>query len=405
MRRQKLGTAGLILIIMGMLAGCAKSAGEIAVSGDGTVGDASPETGKEEDGESGAETSSWREAVQKMFEDPYGDYVETGGEIAFLVDGSVEDGGYNEAIYNGVRMYALGAGVSFSYYTANPDVPESYEEMIVRAVEDEAGLVVCAGNIFGEAVGALQTVYPETSFLLVDSVPWGGEGEELPIAENVHCILFREEQAGYLAGYMAVWEGYRRLGFVGGRPEPAVMRYGYGYLQGIDAAAKDLSLDDVSVNYWYADTFSPDDAVREKANGWYANGTQIIFACGGGLYESVLEAAENQDGLLIGVDVDQSRISDRFLTSAVKNIGSAVTDALDEYYAFGGWSGEDAGRIRRYGVEEGCAVIPVVDTEWRFEEIPTTLFFEIYKQLKRGDRGVSDDISAAPEVAVTVNFE
>ena len=123
------------------------------------------------------------------------------------------------------------------------------------------------------------------------------------------------------------------------------------------------------------------------------------------MYESVLEAAENRDGLMIGADVDQCRISDRVLTSAVKNIGPAVTDALDEYYAAGGWSEEDAGQVRRYGVQDGCAAIPVVDTEWRFKEIPTTHFFEIYKQMKRGDRGVSDAIEAPPQVAVAVNFE
>ena len=348
---------------------------------------------------------SWRESVQKMFEDPYGDYKETGGEIAFLTDGSVEDGGYNEAIYNGVRMYALGAGTSFSFYHADPDAPESYWETVQRAVEDHAGLIVCAGDVFGEAVGALQETYPQTSFLLVDAVPHDGEREELPISENVHCVLFHEEQAGYLAGYMAVWEGYRTLGFIGGREEPAVQRYGYGYLQGINAAAKDLSLTDVVVNYWYAGTYTADIAVREKADDWYGNGTQIIFACGGGLYESVLEAAENRDGLMIGVDVDQCRVSDRVLTSAVKNIGLAVTDALDEYYAAGGWSDEDAGQVKRYGVEEGCAAIPVVDTEWRFQEIPTTHFFEIYKQMKRGDRTVSDATDMPPEVAVLVNYE
>lgn len=113
--------------------------------------------------------------------------------------------------------------------------------------------------------------------LLVDAVPHDEEREELPIAKNVHCVLFHEEQAGYLAGYMAVWEGYRNLGFIGGREEPAVQRYGYGYLQGINAAAKDLSLTDVVVNYWYAGTYAADAAVREKADGWYGNGTQIIL--------------------------------------------------------------------------------------------------------------------------------
>ena len=119
----------------------------------------------------------------------------------------------------------------------------------------------------------------------------------------------------------------------------------------------------------------------------------------------MLEAAQNQDGLLIGVDVDQCRVSDRFLTSAVKNIGPAVTDALDSFYANGGWNEGRAGQVKRYGVDEGCAAIPVVDTEWRFKEIPTTHFFEIYKQMKRGDRTVSDDTSALPQIAVTVNFE
>lgn len=404
MRKRKLGLAGLILIMF--LTGCGNPVQEtVSPAENETHAEAKREEKEDEDGEAVVEMTSWRESVQKMFEDPYGDYSETGGEIAFLTDGSVEDGGYNEAIYNGVRMYALGAGTSFSYYHADPNELESYQETVQRAVEDHAGLIVCAGDVFGGAVGALQETYPQTSFLLVDAVPYDEEGEELPIARNVHCVLFHEEQAGYLAGYMAVWEGYRNLGFIGGREEPAVLRYGYGYLQGIDAAAKDLSLNDVTVNYWYADTYAADTAVQEKADGWYGNGTQIIFACGGGLYESVLAAAENRDGLMIGVDVDQCRESERVLTSAVKNIGSAVTDALDEYYADGGWSEEDAGQVKRYGVQEGCAAIPVIDTEWRFQEIPTTHFFEIYKQMKRGDRTVTDAIDAPPGVAVLVNFE
>lgn len=411
-----------MLLLLGLLTACKTPASETTAPGEMAAGESAEKAGtQEQDRETeGSEMSSWREAVDKMFEDPYGDYSEEGGEIALLTDGNVEDGGYNEALYNGVRMYALGAGVSFSYYNADPEKPESYRERIEKAVQDGAGIIVCAGYRFGEAVGDLESAYPKTSFLLVDAVPHNAADEEVPIQENVHCVLFHEEQAGYLAGYMAVWEGYRNLGFIGGsfvgrdlldselgyrKQEPPVLRYGYGYLQGIDAAAKDLSLDDVTVNYWNADTFSADISVREKAASWYENGVQVIFACGGGLYESVLEAAEEQDGLMIGVDVDQCRISNRVLTSAVKNIGPAVTDALDEYYAAGGWSAEDAGQVKRYGVEEGCAAIPVVDTEWRFQEIPTTHFFEIYKQMKRGDRTVSDAIDAPPQVAVSVHFE
>lgn len=414
-------TLPVFLLLLGLTA-CGTPASETAAPGESAAGDPVEEAGVQEQEKETEESemTSWRESVDKMFEDPYGDYSETGGEIALLTDGNVEDGGYNEAVYNGVRMYALGAGVSFSYYYVDPESPDSYSEQMEKAIEDGAGLIVCAGYRFGEAVGDLDGAYPQTAFLLVDAVPHNAADEEEPIQENVHCILFHEEQAGYLAGYMAVWEGYRNLGFIGGsfldrdlldpefgyrREEPPVLRYGYGYLQGIDAAAKDLSLTDVTVNYWYGDTFSADIAVREKAASWYESGVQVIFACGGGLYESVLEAAEEQDGLMIGVDVDQSRISDRVLTSAVKNISAAVTDALDEYYMAGGWSDEDAGQVKRYGVEEGCAAIPVVDTEWRFKEIPVTHFFEIYKQMKRGDRTVSDEIHTPPQVAVSVNYE
>ncbi|MDE7177557.1 MAG: BMP family ABC transporter substrate-binding protein [Lachnospiraceae bacterium] len=410
------------LLLIGLLTACGTPASETAAPGENAAGESGENTAAKEQSEDaeGAEMNSWRESVQKMFEDPYGDYSETGGEIAFLTDGNVEDGAYNEAVYNGVRMYALGAGVSFSYYCADPEKPESYSERMEKAAQDGARIIVSAGYRFGEVVGDLQSAYPGISFLLVDAVPHNAADEEVPIAENVHCILFHEEQAGYLAGYMAVWEGYRNFGFIGGsfidhdltdpvsgyrKEEPSVLRYGYGYIQGIDAAAKDLSLNDVTVNYWYADTFSADNAVRERAASWYERGVQIIFACGGALYESVLEAAEEQDGLLIGVDVDQSRVSERFLTSAVKNIGTAVTDALDIFYASGGWSEAEAGQVRYYGVEDGCAAIPVVDTEWRFKEIPVTHFFEIYKQMKRGDRTVSDEIDAPPQAAVSVNFE
>ncbi len=397
----------MALFMLGILTACKTPASETAAPGMEAAGEPAAEEADKEQGEDtqSAEANSWRESVKKMFEDPYGDYKETGGEIALLLEGELEDGGYNEAVYNGVRMYALGAGVSFSYYHAQANDPENCRGAIERAAKENARLIVCAGDIFAEAVGALQESYPQISFLLIDSVPRNEEGEEISLEKNVHCIAFHEEQAGYLAGYMAIWEGYWNLGFIGGRQEPAVLRYGYGYLQGIDAAAKDLSLTDVTVNYWYADSYEADMMIQEKAAGWYGNGTQVIFACGGSLYESVLAAAEEADGLLIGVDVDQSRISKYFLTSAVKNIGAAVTDALDGFYAADGWPEAEAGQVRYYGVEDGCAAIPVVDTEWRFKEIPVTHFFEIYKQMKRGDRTVSDAIDAPPQVAVSVNFE
>ncbi|MDE7199556.1 MAG: BMP family ABC transporter substrate-binding protein, partial [Lachnospiraceae bacterium] len=174
MKRIRLGLAGLALVCI--MAGCGKTAEETASSADDAEGRTEQESEEEEESGSGMEMTSWQESVHKMFEDPYGDYTETGGEIVLLTDGPVEDGGYNEAVYNGVRMYALGAGKSFSYYNADIYEPESYYELMERSAQDGARIIVCAGNTFGGAVGAMQETYPQTSFLLIDSVPHDAEG-------------------------------------------------------------------------------------------------------------------------------------------------------------------------------------------------------------------------------------
>lgn len=345
------------------------------------------------------------DSMEELLKDRYGDYQESGGEIAFVSDGTVMDGGYNEAIYEGIQMYALAAGVSFSYYNVEEDDFEGHLKSIEHAVLNKAGVVVCAGYDFQEAVGELQDIYPQVSFLLIDGVPSDIDGDPVEIEDNVHCVSFQEEDAGYLAGYLAVLEGCRSLGFIGGKEEPAVIRYGYGYLQGIDDAAQELALEDVTVNYWYAGTFQPNQEAYEKAIQWYEEGTEIIFVCGGFLYQSVLAAANTEDGLLIGVDVDQSKISKRFLTSAVKDIANAVVISLDNYYASGGeWSEEFAGQSVRYGIEDSCVGIPVLGTEWRFQNVTMQEFYEVYKQVKLEQVTVSDEIDERPQMSVTVRY-
>lgn len=363
------------LFVVGMLAGCAKESAD---------------------------------PMTELLKDPYGDYREKGGEIAFVLNGSIEDGSYNETIYEGIRMYALAAGASFSYYQTADDSPKGHQDAIEQAAENQAQIIICAGYDFEESVGALQDVYPEVSFLLIDGVSAGKDGEPIAISDNVHCISFREEESGYLAGYMVVLEGYRKLGFIGGKEEsPSVVRYGHGFLQGINEAAEELKLEkeDISVNYWYSDSFLPEQGIKDMAAKWYKEGTEVIFACGGGLYESVLAAADEADGLLIGVDVDQSLLSERFLTSAVKDVANGVILSLDDYYASGKkWSDTFAGQEVRYGAKERCTGLPMSDTEWRFKKATEEEFNEIYKRMRRGEVSVSDEIKKKPQVDVTVNY-
>lgn len=349
--------------------------------------------------------SEAHDPMTELLKDPYGDYQETGGEIAFVFDGVIEDGSYNEAIYEGIRMYALAAGITFSHYETEEDSPKGHEAAIKHAVLSHAGIIVCAGYDFQETVEEVQGEYPEISFLLIDGSSEDGEGKAVKLSKNVHCVSFREEESGYLAGYMAVLEGYRKLGFLGGRKEPSVIRYGYGYLQGIEDAAQDMGLEDITVNYYDTGSHLPAQETKELAQQWYEAGTEVIFACGDSLYEAVLEAAKEKDGLMIGADRDQSSISKRFLTSAVKDITNGVIISLDEYYAFGRkWPKDFAGKSVRYGAADRCAGIPVQDTEWRFQNVTKEEFLEIYQRIRNGEIRISDEINQKPNVDIAVNY-
>ena len=408
----------MVLLGCAMFTGCANrhetAAESPVVTEENTKEETRGESEPDEQEEFLANPDSWQETVSALISDSeeellgdlYGDYRVTGGEIAFVCDTSIADEGLDKAVYKGIRTYALAAGVSFSYYVADENMDESYLEVIERAVSNEAGIIVCAGNDFGEAVGLLQEMYPEVSFLLIDCVPTDDEGNETDAADNVHCVFFREEQSGYLAGYLAVMDGYRSFGFIGGKEVPSVQRYGYGYLQGINDAAEELELTDVTVNYWYADAYQPEQEISDKASRWYSQGTEVIFACGGLLYESVLEAAGNENGLLIGVDVDQSVLSERFVTSAMKDFANAVVISLDNYYASGGrWTGEFAGQETLYGAENDCIGIPVINTEWRFKQVTKDDYYKVYRRIRFEDITVSDEIDRRPKVSVVVNYE
>lgn len=348
--------------------------------------------------------------MKELLKDPYGDYRETGGEIAFVYNDAIGDGSYNEAIYDGIQMYALAAGASFSHYGAEDDSLSGHQKAIEKAAENKAQIIICAGYDFQEAVGKLQDTYQEISFLLIDGTPTGLDGTSTEMSANVHCISFKEEESGFLAGYMAVLDGYRKLGFIGGKEEsPSVVRYGYGFLQGIDEAAKELQIEDVSVDYWYSGSFQPTPEIKDRALKWYEKGTEVIFACGGGLYRSVLEAADEADGLMIGVDVDQSSLSERFLTSAIKNISNGVIVSLDDYFASGKkWSDAFAGQEVRYGAKDSCTGLPISDGQWKFKNVTVEVYNEMYKRIRQGKLSISDDASGdikeKPLANIAVNF-
>lgn len=335
------------------------------------------------------------------------DDQKSGARIALVTDvSSAMDSGFNQAALQGIQTYADGAGVFYSTYSTDTDTPDAYKNTVITAIQDNAELIVCAGTHFEQVVGDLQNEYSDIYFLLLDGVPTDSFGDPIDIASNVHCITYREEEAGYLVGYMSVRDGYRKFGFIGGEPLPSVKGYGYGFLQGIDDAAASLEdSDEIQIEYWYADTFSPNKKIEEVSTEWYQSGTEIIFACGGSLYESVLAAAEECNGVLIGVDADQSGISGRFLTSATKGIDSSVIVALDDFFASGKrWPEELAGSAVSYGAKEKCVSLPVQGNAWRFHTATTSEYLKILARLRSGDIRLTIDAETPPQITVTVIY-
>ncbi len=316
------------------------------------------------------------------------DSQKSGVRIALVTDvSSVMDSGFNQAALQGIQTYSDGAGVFYSSYSTDADTEDAYTDTVLAAIRDNAELIVCVGSHFEQALGALQDEYSDIYFLLLDGVPKDSDGKEVTIAPNVHCITYREEEAGYLVGYMSVLEGYRRFGFVGGEQIPSVIRYENGYLQGInDAAAFVENGEEIEVRRWYADTFLANKEIEEVSGTWYEEGTEIIFACGGSIYESVLAAAKDGEGMLIGVDSDQSGISERFLTSATKGIDASVVVALDDFFASGKkWPEKLAGEAVSYGAKEKCISLPVQGDAWRFQNATTNEYLQLLARLRAGE--------------------
>ena len=331
--------------------------------------------------------------------------------------GTIDDESFNQGCWEAIKAYGESNGVEVNYYLP-PDDPsdEDRQTLIRNAVNDGFNTIVCVGYLYGSSIAWAAEEYPDINIIGVDITAGDIGTEEIP--SNVYCITFKEEQAGYLAGYAAVKDGFTQLGFLGGQAVPAVIRYGYGFVQGADAAAQELGTN-VTINYWYGNQFFGDANITARMESWYSGGTEVVFACGGGIYTSAVEAAVNYDGWVIGVDVDQHYVGENgvadgaysynpFLTSAMKGLGAAVTDALD-HAASGTWS-EVGGTNGNYGLEEGDYIgLPTAETSWAFRTFTVEDYQAELEKLRSGEITVdnSSDPAVQPTTSefTTVNYQ
>ena len=322
-------------------------------------------------------------------------------QIAFITDvGSLKDKSFNQGTYDGVKLYAAANGKSYKYYqpaNGNEATDEDRAAAFELACENGAEIVIAAGFMQEAALKTAAEKYPDVHFVFIDGYPIG--------FDNVAPIAFCEQQSGYLAGYATVMEGYTKLGFMGGGAgtNPACQRFGYGFAQGADAAAAELGVK-IELNYsWaYGASFSASPELQAMATGWYQNGTEVIFACGGSMFSSVAAAASAEDAKVVGVDVDQSFESATVITSAMKGLADATQWAIAKHYS-GEWD-SIGGIPTSLGAADNAVGLPTAT--WSLANWSVADYEALYAKIVAGEVAISDELVLAPESTdnMTVNY-
>ena len=352
--------------------------------------------------ETPGETEADPDAIEDSMTSADGKY-----QVAFVTDvGQLKDKSFNQGTFDGVKLYAAANGLSYKYYqpaNGSEATDDDRYDAMKAAVEGGADVVVCAGYLQEAALKKAAIEYPETPFVFIDGYPLTDDaGNTL---SNVAGIAFKEEQAGYLAGYAAVMDGFTKLGFSGGGggTNPACCRFGYGYVQGANHAAEELGITvDMNYSWQYGSTFSASTDLQTMINGWYVNGTEIVFACGGSMFQSIVAAASANDGYVIGVDVDQSGESEYVVTSAMKGLADAVQWAVAKVYD--GTFDTIGGQQTSLGVADNAVQLPTGADSWRFETFTVEEYESLYQQMVDGTLVVDDDYTVMDNAETATNW-
>ena len=351
--------------------------------------------------------------------------------VAMITDyGDITDQSFNQTTYEAAKAWCDANGVDFTYYKPAGDSTAERVAMVEKADDDGYNVIIMPGYAFGGTIAEVAADYPDVKFVALDvaagdileaAVALKGETydynpdnwnmDEYADLSNVYCAVYQEELCGYMAGYAAVKLGYEHLGFLGGMAVPAVVRYGYGFVQGANAAAEELEDEDVTIEYVYGNQFYGDADITAYMDNWYSNlGVEVVFACGGGIFTSAAEAAAKVDGKVIGVDVDQAALidgnygEDMTVTSAMKGLGATVFTLLTEIKD-GNWD-EYAGEIETLGLigEDPELNYVQIAPSTQFDETFTEEDYEaLVKRMYEGDIIVDNSIDEMPEVDITVN--
>lgn len=350
--------------------------------------------------------------------------------VCMITDsGDITDQSFNQTTYEACRDYCVANDIDFTY--KKPDSATDYARvaMVDVAVAEGYNVLVMPGYVFAQTIIDTTFKYPDIKFIVLDmsasdigAAAVGNAYYENPDAydvsdyyntKNTYLAIYQEAIPGYLAGYTAVKLGYRHLGFLGGQAVPGVMRYGYGYVQGINAAAEEMGItDDVTIEYAYGGQFYSSTEITAAMDTWYNNGTEVVFACGGGIFNSAAEAAAKVGGKIIGVDSDQSKIIDEYgkgmtVTSAMKSLTATVNSMLDSIIYDGTWK-EHVGKVENLGLvsKDNMSLnyvgLPEDTTQWN-DDFTKKDYEQLVADIFDGKVKVDNSTDKMPKVSVKLN--
>ena len=239
-------------------------------------------------------------------------------KVALVADaGQLNDNGFNELAYKGLKRAERELGIKGRVVEASSAA--DYVPNMTTLARQGYDLIIGVGFAQGDAVAAAAKRFPKTSFAIVDVDQASLKGTPA----NVQGLLFREQQVGYLVGYLAALEakraGAKSISAVGGFKEPPVDRYIAGYRAGAEAAVPGTK-----VRWDYSQDWEDQAKCKELALNQIAAGSKVVFQVAGGCGLGALSAAKDDKVWGIGVDGDQSFLGPHVLTSALKGVDSAV---------------------------------------------------------------------------------
>ena len=325
--------------------------------------------------------------------------------VAMVTDfADVNDASFNQAAYEGCKEWSKQYGIKFNYYKPADFSSAERIKSLNLAIDRGYKVVVCPGYAFGECLALIAPKHPEVKFIGID-IAISDFPSDFELTDNITCYNYREEIAGYLAGYAAVKDGYRRLGFVGGMEGPAVTRFGYGFVQGADDAGLELN-SNIEVQFVYAGQFFGDSEIYKYVDNWYkVNHVEVVFSCGGSVYTSVALASKDNGGKIIGVDSDQAEIMDNdykpgmCITSAMKGVKQTVINKLEDLYKEDKWDKgiNVLGLVSYVDPSKNYVQLPL--EHWRTPNFSIEEYKNIIKEILEGTREVSDVSDVPPTVS------